>query len=408
MAEGLAETLPQKQKQNSMSSAITKDVVLSKPKDLLEFLTKSKSAIEMALPKHLNPERMMRLALTSFSSNPKLRQCTAHSILSSLVLASQVGLEPGVTGQAYLIPYGKTCTFVPGWQGLVGLLNNTGKATAWTGCVYEGDEWEFELGATPKLRQVPGENYGDPDMITWFYACGKVNGSEQPIVEAWPAARVWKHRDRYNKVGERHYSYEQPEMYGRKVLLLQVLKYLPRSVNLNNAMTAANASEMGRMAVVTDGIVVDVENLGNSDEAEPRKLENAARETSAPAAATEPAKPIRGRTKPLAAPAVTNPIEEPEPQPQQQEEPEATVVDGTKEKSDDEIRKGLSATLQDLLKENQIKAVKFESACRTAGLISASATLGGQTTAKLQLIVENAGEIIQAIIDEEEAAQGQQ
>lgn len=233
--------------------------LIQKPGDLLKYLERSKSAISMALPKHLTPERMMRLALTCFSTNPALRKCTPQSILSSVVVAAQIGLEPGIAGQGYLIPYKDTCTFVPGWQGLVGLLNNTGRATAWTGAVFEGDEFDFQLGSAPVCRHIPGENYGDPSKIQWVYACGKVNGSEQPVIEAWPMKRVWMHRDQYNKVGKRHYSYENEEMYARKVVLLQVLKYMPRSIELNNALAASDAAEMGKATMVDAGVVVEVE-----------------------------------------------------------------------------------------------------------------------------------------------------
>ena len=233
--------------------------LIQKPGDLLKYLEKSKSAIAMALPKHLTPERMMRLALTAFSTTPALRKCTPHSILSSVVVASQIGLEIGIAGQGYLIPYKETATFVPGWQGLVGLLNNTGRATAWTGAVFEGDHFEFQLGSSPRCHHVPGDNYGDPDKLIWVYACGKVNGSEQPVIEAWPIKRVWKHRDQFNKVGKRHYSYDHPEMYARKVVLLQVLKYMPRSIELNNAIAASDAAEMGKATTIDDGVVVEVE-----------------------------------------------------------------------------------------------------------------------------------------------------
>lgn len=234
-------------------------MAVSSPKEMLNFLNQSKGAIAMALPKHLNPDRMMRLALTCFSTNPALRKCTAQSIIASVVVASQLGLEPGVAGQGYLIPYKDTCTFVPGWQGLVGLLNNTGRATAWTGSVFEGDTWEFTLGSNPRCNHVPGANYGDPDKLIWVYACGKVNGSEQPVIEAWPVARVVKHRNKYNKVGDRHYSYQNFEMYARKVVLLQVLKYMPRSIELNNAIVAADAAEIGKTTRVEDGVIIESE-----------------------------------------------------------------------------------------------------------------------------------------------------
>lgn len=269
-------------------------MVFSTPKEMLNYLTKSRGAIEMALPKHLNPDRMLRLALTCFSTTPALRNCTAQSILSSVVVASQLGLEPGVAGQGYLIPYKNTCTFVPGWQGLVGLLNNTGRATAWTGAVYEGDTWEFELGSRPSCRHVPGPNYGDPDQIIWVYACGKVNGSEQPVIEAWTKERVIKHRNRYNKVGERHYSYAHFEMYARKVVLLQVLKYMPRSIELNNALVAADASELGNTTRVEDGVIIEVPSEIEDVTPRPPKKKEATATASTPAPAAE--EPVAEKT----------------------------------------------------------------------------------------------------------------
>lgn len=233
----------------------TKTLVFQRPGDLSRFLETGKGAIAAALPKHLNPDRMLRLALTAFSTTPALRKCTGQSILASIVVASQLGLEPGVAGQGYLIPYKDTCTFVPGWSGLVGLLNNTGRATAWTGAVFEGDTWEFELGSAPKCKHIPGPNYGDPEALIWVYAVGKVNGAEAPIIEAWPMSRVWKHRDKNNKVGNAHYSFKHPEMYARKVVLLQVLKYLPRSIELNNAIVSADSAEMGVPVKVVDGVI---------------------------------------------------------------------------------------------------------------------------------------------------------
>lgn len=235
------------------------------PGELGAYLNSARGAIERALPKHMNADRMMRLALTAFSTTPALRDCTPRSILASIVVSGQLGLEPGVGGQAYLIPYKDkragvtTCTLVPGWRGLVGLLNNSGRATAWTGAVFQGDDWEIELGSSPRCRHVPGANYGDHAKMIWVYACGKVNGSEQPVVEAWPISRVIAHRDHYNKVGSSHYSYGNLEMYARKVVLLQVLKYMPQSIELQNASAVADLAAVGRQAQIEGGVVIDME-----------------------------------------------------------------------------------------------------------------------------------------------------
>lgn len=231
---------------------------ISTPAEFSRWLERSKGSIANALPKHLNPDRMLRIAVTCFSTTPALRECSPTSILGSVIVASQLGLEPGIAGQGYLIPYKGTCTFVPGWQGLVGLLNNTGRATCWTGSVFAGDEFDFQLGSSPRLVHRPGDHYGDSDKLIGVYACAQVNGSQMPVVEYWPMSRVMKHRDKFNKVGGKHYSFLHPEMYARKVVLLQVLKYMPRSIELQNALVAVEAAEKGGSSKVEGGVVVEV------------------------------------------------------------------------------------------------------------------------------------------------------
>lgn len=209
-----------------------------------ELLEAMKPQIAAALPKHLQPERMLRIALTSLRINPALADCEPQSILASIMIASQLGLEPGVMGQCYLIPYKKTCTLVPGWQGILDLVNRAGKATAWTGAVYEGDSFDWALGDQPYIVHKPCGNE-EPSQLTHIYAVARTS-VPWPIIEVWHAAKVWSHRDRYNRVGAAHYSYKHPEMYGRKVVLLQTLKYVPRSIQLATAYHLDAQAEMGQ------------------------------------------------------------------------------------------------------------------------------------------------------------------
>lgn len=272
------------------------------PGQFSAYLRKSEQSIAAALPHHLKADRMIRLAVTCFSTTPDLRKCTPDSLLASLIIASQVGLEPGIVGQAYLIPYFNArrnvhiCTFIPGWQGLVGLLNNSGRATAWTGAVFEGDEFDYELGSKPFVKHRPGDNHGEVAKLTHVYACGKVNGSEIPVIEVWSKAKVFKHRDRYNKVGNKHYSFNHFEMYARKVALVQVLKYMPRSIELQNAMTAADAGEMGNIPRVEGGIIIDVDgatDMGDDNNQTPDSS-NGAGEPGTPGSAGEGSGPGPG------------------------------------------------------------------------------------------------------------------
>lgn len=247
--------------------AVATGQVATKKADFPAMLEQFKSEIARALPKHLNPDRMARIALTAFRRTPKLGQCDPRSVFAAVIQASQLGLEPDTLGRSYLIPYekrekvngewtttGVECNFVPGWKGLVELLNRSGQGTAWTGAVFDGDEFDYSLGDSPFVRHRPrGED--DPVKLMYVYAVGRVKGAEWPIVEVWPLARVLKHRDRFNKVGKKHYSFDNVEMYARKVVLLQVLKYMPMSPELSTAISLEHASETGQQALTVDDAI---------------------------------------------------------------------------------------------------------------------------------------------------------
>jgi recombination protein RecT len=232
------------------------------------YFQQHKSQIELALPKHLNADRMCRLALTALSQNKTLAECDPRSIFASVVISSQMGLEIGVAGQGYLVPYKGKAQFVPGWQGLVDLVSRSGRATAWTGAVFQGDEFDWALGDRPYVRHRPaGEN--DPAKLTHVYAIGRVNGSDWPIIEVWTIEKVRKHRDKFNKVGTRHYSFENWEMYARKIPLLQVIKYLPKSIELANALALDAAHEQGRGATIDGNVVVMGDDDGSTESPPP-------------------------------------------------------------------------------------------------------------------------------------------
>lgn len=222
--------------------------------ELAQFFETNKAQIANALPKHLSADRMCRLAMTAFSQNSSLRKCDLNSIFASVVIASQLGLEIGVAGQGYLVPYKGRCTFVPGWQGLVDLVSRSGRATVWTGAVHEGDDFDWALGDRPFIKHKP-RGRGRESVPTHTYSVGRAKGSEWPVIEVWENDSILAHRDKYNKVGEDHYSFKNWEMYARKVPLLQVIKYLPKSIELANALALEGAYAEGKTAVLEGDFV---------------------------------------------------------------------------------------------------------------------------------------------------------
>jgi recombination protein RecT len=223
------------------------------------FLEKFKPQLALALPKHLTADRMARLALTAFSGSLQLQNCDPKSIAASIMTAGQLGLEPGVNGAGFLIPYGKTCTFVPGWKGLVDLVARSGRGTVFTGVIYKDQKYTYVDGAKRDLIIHNETALDGPDDITHAYAVGWVRDAVMPVIELWPIEKVRKHRDKYNKLGTKHYSFRDWEMYARKIPLLQVLKYMPCSVEVANAIQVSHAAEEGRGVTIENGIIVDID-----------------------------------------------------------------------------------------------------------------------------------------------------
>ena len=57
-----------------------------------------KEQIASALPKHMTPDRLARVVLTTIRTNPTLLECTVPSLMSCTMQAAQVGLGPGLLG----------------------------------------------------------------------------------------------------------------------------------------------------------------------------------------------------------------------------------------------------------------------------------------------------------------------
>lgn len=226
---------------------------------LNQYFTQHKGQLAAALPKHLNPDRMARLAMTAFSQNKQLQQCDPKSVFSSLIVLSQLGLEPGIDGQGYLVPYGKICTPIPGWKGYVDLVSRSGRGTVFTGVIFKDQQYTFIDGARRDLIIHSETDLEDPADITHAYAIGWVKDAAMPIIELWRMSKILKHRDKYNKVGQKHYSFQNLEMYARKVVLLQVIKYMPKSVELQTALEIDIASSEGKGTEFINGDFVTID-----------------------------------------------------------------------------------------------------------------------------------------------------
>lgn len=144
------------------------------PKTIQSLIISMEKQIAKALPKVLTPERFTRMVLTALSKDNKLASCTPNSFLGAMMQAAQLGLEPNTPlGQAYLIPFKNKgvleVQFQIGYKGMIDLAYRSKEVTDISAqCVYENDEFEYELGLSPVLKHKPAlSNRGE---VILYYA----------------------------------------------------------------------------------------------------------------------------------------------------------------------------------------------------------------------------------------------
>jgi len=105
-----------------------------------------KDQLALALPKHLSPERFIRVAITAMTRTPKLADCDQASFFKCLLDLSAAGLEPDGR-RAHLIPYGTTCQLIIDYKGLLELAKRSGEVKAWRAeLVCERDAFQWADG----------------------------------------------------------------------------------------------------------------------------------------------------------------------------------------------------------------------------------------------------------------------
>jgi recombination protein RecT len=111
-----------------------------------------KGAVAKALPKHLPPDRFLRIAQTAMTRTPKLNECDQASFLGALLTLSALGLEPDGR-RAHLIPFNNRkrgcveCQLIIDWKGLAELAMRSGVISyLHADVVCEGDVFKYSAG----------------------------------------------------------------------------------------------------------------------------------------------------------------------------------------------------------------------------------------------------------------------
>src|SRR5262245_22783250 len=104
----------------------TGSAVATTGSDLKDQIRKMEAQFQLAMPKGVEATRRVRHAMTIMSANPDLATSEPRSVLGALMTCAQLGLRPGVLGQAWVIPFRGKGTLVIGYQGLITLAQRSG------------------------------------------------------------------------------------------------------------------------------------------------------------------------------------------------------------------------------------------------------------------------------------------
>jgi len=249
-------------------------------------LERMKPQLQMALPKHLTPERMIRVALAAINKTPKLLECNRDSLYAAIMTSAQLGLEPdGVLGQAYLIPFGKEVQFIPGYKGLIALARNSGEVSnIQAQAVREGDHFDYGFGLNERLDHVPSSN---PDReekpITHFWAMAKFKdgGHHWDVMTVAQVEAIrdnsqgYKSAKRFAKNGKINSPWvDHFEEMGKKTVIRRIAKYLPMDVQ--KAAFIADSYNSGKSTTLdmSGDLVINDPDVMDGEAEEVKKVEN--------------------------------------------------------------------------------------------------------------------------------------
>lgn len=235
--------------------------------------------LKKCLPADITPERMCRIALNNYRQNPKLADCTTESFIAAMFMSAQLGLEPGVGGQAYLIPYKQSkkvngqwtsvmnVNFQIGYQGLVKLFyRNSNASVLETQKVYENDEFDMELGTHGYIKHKPKLS-GDRGDVIAYYAIAKMKDGNSSF-KIMSKAECIEHGKKHSKSFSDSSSPWQTDVDAMcmKTVVIQLLKTMPKSIEIQKALSMDNTTKL----TVTENMseVKDVTEWNNTQEEE--------------------------------------------------------------------------------------------------------------------------------------------
>lgn len=290
----------------------------NQPKPLTAQIRTMEKQFELAMPKGMEATQLVRDALTCLGQTPQLAECEQSTVLGALMSCAQLGLRPGVLGQAYLLPLWNSknrrreAQLVIGYAGLTELIHRSGAVQMIASrVVYSNDEFMFEYGlAEDKLIHRPPTS-GPRGNPVAFYAIARMKDGGYAMTDVMSVADMEAYRDKYAMAKKKDGTVVGPWVsefvpMAQKTMIRQLAKMLPKSPEVQRAITHDGA-------VRVDYTPAGIDSRPDYIDAEPSPAVTAATPDDPPAAAAD--EPPFEPDPPQEAPTTENPTDTPAPAP---------------------------------------------------------------------------------------------
>lgn len=197
---------------------------------------------QLAMPKGTEAAQLVRDALTMLRTTPGLIECTPNSVLGGLMTCAQLGLRPGVLGQAWLVPFydsrskTKRATLIIGYTGLIELAHRSGRiASLIARTVYENDTFDVDYGLDDRLIHKPAQNGVERGKPTHYYCIVKFTTGGHAFL-VMTHTEMLAYRDRFAMSPNKGPWHDNFEAMAHKTMVRQLARWMPKSTELAVAL----------------------------------------------------------------------------------------------------------------------------------------------------------------------------
>jgi recombination protein RecT len=212
------------------------------PEKVQDGLQQRMPKLKALLPKDIPYETFRAAVWLHLNSVRGLFDCRVDSILACTVKAATVGLLP--ERDCHFLPFndrrggGKVATFVPNYQGIIRMLERSGKvAKAFAHPVYEGDH--FEIDYLADVFSHKPALHSQRTTVKFYYGCIILKDRTRHVeVMTLDEIEAIKRRAPAQNDGPWQ---TDPVMMARKTALKRVAKYVQLTQQVEEAMRDEDA-----------------------------------------------------------------------------------------------------------------------------------------------------------------------